>query len=61
MNTVSMKQNTRVVARVWQEIVSNGDLGPVDELLAEDYIYRGPGGREVRGPEGFRRYKEDKR
>ena len=42
--------------RIWQEIVDDGDLSVVDDLVAEEYVYRGPGGLELHGPEGFRRY-----
>lgn len=45
-----------VVERVWTDIVNDGDLDAVDELVAESYTYRGPGGYELAGPEGFRRF-----
>lgn len=53
---MSTEQNVKIVERVWQEIVADGDLDLVDDLVAEGYTYRGPGGLEVRGPQGFRRF-----
>lgn len=48
------EQATTVVDRVWQEVVVDADLDRIDELMASDYIYRGPGGLELHGPQGFR-------
>ncbi len=45
-----------VVERVWSEVVNGGDLDTIDELVAEEYTYRGPGGFELTGPEGFGRF-----
>lgn len=45
-----------VVERVWRDVVNGGDLDLLDDLVAEDYTYRGPGGYELTGPEGFRRF-----
>lgn len=53
---MSEKESKRVVERVWEEIVNQGDLDACDELIADEYTYRAPGGLELHGPEGFRRY-----
>ena len=53
---MSEEENIAVTRRIWQEIVDDGDLSVVDDLVAEEYVYRGPGGLELHGPEGFRRY-----
>lgn len=45
-----------VVQRVWTEIVNAGCLDVVEDLVAESYTYRGPGGYELKGPEGFKRF-----
>lgn len=52
-----MTNETRaVVERVWTEVVNEGNLEAIDELVADSYTYRGPGGYELTGPEGFRRF-----
>ncbi|MDX1616296.1 MAG: ester cyclase [Candidatus Promineifilaceae bacterium] len=47
------EEYTAVVERVWQEIVVDADLDRIDELMASEYVYRGPAGLELHGPEGF--------
>lgn len=60
--TTTAKQPTKeiesraVVERVWTDVVNGGDLAAIDDLVAEDYIYHGPGGYELAGPEGFRHF-----
>jgi len=31
-----------------------GDPAIVDELIADDYVYHGPAGQDIKGPEGFK-------
>lgn len=56
------KQSTKaiesraVVERVWTDVVNGGNLAAIDELVAEEYRYHGPGGFELAGPAGFRRF-----
>lgn len=45
-----------IVERVWTEVVNGGNLDAIDELVADSYTYRGPGGYELAGPDGFRRF-----
>lgn len=40
--------------RVVDEIINGGNLDVADELFAPEYVYHGPGGQELRGPEGFK-------
>ena len=49
------EENTKIVARIWQGIVTQADASVMHELIHEDYVYRGPGGLELHGPEGFLR------
>ena len=53
---MSEADSIAVTRRIWREIVEDGDLSVVDDLVADDYVYRGPGGLELHGPDGFRRY-----
>ena len=53
---MSEEQNRKLVERVWQEIINDGNLDVADELIAEEFTYRGPGGLEFHGPQGFRQY-----
>ena len=52
---MSEERNRRVVERIWHEIVQDGDLDLIEELATEEYVYHGPGGLELHGPDGFRR------
>lgn len=45
-----------VVERVWSDVVNAGDLDAIDELVAENYTYRAPGGYQLTGPDGFRQF-----
>lgn len=56
IKTCEEQKNRSVVERVWKDIVNGGDLDAIDQLVAEDYTYRGPGGYELTGPDGFRRF-----
>jgi steroid delta-isomerase-like uncharacterized protein len=45
---------TKAVARRFiDEVINEGNLAAIDDLVAADYIYHGPG-MEVRGPDGIR-------
>lgn len=54
--TNEQQQNLAVVKRVWSDVVNGGDLDAIDDLVADDYIYRGPGDYELTGPQGFRQF-----
>ena len=56
IQTHELVDSRTVVERVWEEIVNEGKLEVIDELVADEYTYRGPGGYELLGPEGFRRF-----
>jgi len=50
------EESVKVVDRIWQEIVKQAETSVMDELIHEDYVYHGPGGLELRGPESFMDY-----
>jgi steroid delta-isomerase-like uncharacterized protein len=46
--------NKQVCRRLIEEAVNRGNLAVVDTLVGPNYVYHGPGGLELRGPEGFK-------
>jgi steroid delta-isomerase-like uncharacterized protein len=51
---MSTEENKAMIRRVWEEAFNKGDLAIVNEIQAPNYVYRGPGGQELKGPEGFK-------
>lgn len=51
---MSTEANKAVIRRIYEEVFNKGNLAAVDEVIAADYVYNGPGGRNVRGLAGFR-------
>lgn len=50
---MSTDQNKAVVERFLKELITEDRRELVEELVAEDYVYRGGDGEEYRGREGF--------
>ena len=48
------EDNKTILRRVVNEIINRGNLALADTLISPGYVYHGPGGLEVRGPEGFK-------
>jgi len=40
--------------RVFEEVLSKGNLAIIPELISPNYIFRSPLGIDVKGPEGFK-------
>ncbi len=53
---MSMEQNKAIEQRLVAEALNKGHLAIVDECLTPDFIYHGPGGREVKGIKDFRQF-----
>jgi steroid delta-isomerase-like uncharacterized protein len=53
-NTVSVEENKTIVRRNIEEVFNKGDLSIVDEIIAPNWVFYGPGGQEFKGREGFR-------
>ena len=51
---MSIKENKVIVQRIFEEVINGRSLDVVEELFAPDYIFHGPGGQELHGPEGFK-------
>jgi steroid delta-isomerase-like uncharacterized protein len=52
---MATEENKEIVRRVIEEIVNEGKLSLVDEVLASDYIYHFPT-HDINGPEGFKEF-----
>jgi predicted SnoaL-like aldol condensation-catalyzing enzyme len=48
------EDNKGIVRRIVDEVFSRGKVGLADTLVAPGYVYHGPGGLEMRGPDGFK-------
>ena len=51
---MSTEENKAIIRRNWEEVFNKGNLAVADENMATNYIYHGPGGQEIKGPEGFK-------
>ncbi|OGO30668.1 MAG: hypothetical protein A2Z29_02740 [Chloroflexi bacterium RBG_16_56_11] len=51
---MSTSKNKAVMHRVFEEVLSKGNLAIIPELIAPDYVFRSPLGIEIKGPEGFK-------
>jgi predicted ester cyclase len=53
---MSIEENKAVIQRIWNEILNEGKTEKSNELVANDYVYHGPGGHEIKGIEGFKKF-----
>jgi steroid delta-isomerase-like uncharacterized protein len=51
---MSTEQNKATMHRVFEDVLSRGNLEIIPELIASEYRYQSPLGLEAGGPEGFR-------
>ncbi len=47
-------QNKAISRRVFEEIISQGNLSLVDEIFASNYVDHDPANPDVSGPDGFK-------
>jgi steroid delta-isomerase-like uncharacterized protein len=50
---MSVEENKAIIRR-WVEGLNKHDTSIVDQLISDDYVFHGPGGQEVKGPESFK-------
>ena len=50
---MSAEDNKEIERRIIEEVFNQGRLEIIPELMSPEYIYHGPGGMELKGPEGF--------
>jgi len=53
---MSTEQNKAKERRLVAEALNKGNLAVVDECLAPDFVYHGPGGAEVKGTKGYKQF-----
>ena len=53
---MSIEENKSILQRVWEEILNEGKTENMSELVANEYVYHGPGGHEVKGIEGLQKF-----
>jgi predicted ester cyclase len=53
---MSIEENKAVMERMWKEILNEGKIEKANEFVANDYIYHGPGGHEIKGIDGFKKF-----
>lgn len=51
---MSTEENKVKVRRIIEEAWNKGDLAVVDEVIANNYVFRVPAGEEFKGPEGLK-------
>ena len=50
------EQNKAALRRIYEEVFNKGNLAVVDEVVTAEWIYRGAGGMELKGPAGFKEF-----
>jgi predicted ester cyclase len=53
---MSIEENKAIVKRTWEELLNAGKTEKMNELIAIDYMYHGPGGHEIKGIEGLKKF-----
>jgi steroid delta-isomerase-like uncharacterized protein len=53
---MSAEKNKAILRRFWEEVFNGRNLALIDELFAKNWVYHGPAGQEVHGPEGLKQY-----
>jgi len=53
---MSTEQNKANQRRIFEEGFNKGDLSITDELIAQNWVYRGAEGIELKGPDGFKQF-----
>jgi predicted ester cyclase len=53
---MSKEQHKEMERRMVEEAINKGTMSVVDEGLTPDFVYHGPGGREVKGIEAYKQF-----
>ena len=53
---MSIEENKALAQRIWAEVLNEGKTEILNELFASNYVYHGPGGHELKGIEGFKKF-----
>ncbi len=58
---MTTEQNKATERRVVAEVLNRGNLKALDECITLDFIYHGPGGREIKGIADYKRFIDELR
>ena len=53
---MSIEENKAVMQRIFKEILGEGKIEISNEVVADEYVYHGPGGSEFKGIAGFKKF-----
>jgi predicted ester cyclase len=53
---MSTEENKTLMQHFWKEMIKEGTTEKANEYVADDYVYHVPGGHEIKGIEGFKKY-----
>lgn len=53
---MSIEENKAMAQRIWKELLNEGKTEKINELMAIDYVYHGPGGHKIKGIEGMKKF-----
>jgi len=53
---MSTEENKAMEQRIWEELLNAGKTERMNEFIAIDYVYHGPGGYEIKGIEGLKKF-----
>jgi predicted SnoaL-like aldol condensation-catalyzing enzyme len=53
---MSNEANKAVERRMVEEALNRGNMGVVEACLSADFVYHGPGGAEIKGTEGYKKF-----
>jgi predicted ester cyclase len=55
-NAMSIEENKAMMQRIWEELLNGGKTEKMNEFMATEYVYHGPGGHEIKGIEEMKRF-----
>ena len=53
---MSIEENKAIAQRYWDELLNGGKVEKMNEFMATEYAYHGPGGHEIKGIEAMKRF-----
>ena len=53
---MSTEENKAIVKEAWEKMTNDNNYDRLYDLYHKDYVYHGPGGYEVRGADGVKRF-----
>ena len=52
---MGIEENKAIVKEVWEQMINRDNYDRLYDLFHKDYVYHGPGGHEVRGPDDLKK------